>query len=264
MADHDPRQGIETILGDEGRGNECEFCRHGFLAILSHELRNPLAALRNSLYVLRASDPSEPRAIRAIIVMERQLGRLASLVDDIGQAAAIGRGVIDLHVARSDLCELARTALADHEALFASRELELHEDIPRTPVYVLADPLRLSQVLGNLLQNAAQFTPRRGHVELTLQVDAQKSTARIQVRDSGIGLAPELRARLFQPFSQGDTSLARTAGGLGLGLALAKAFVDLHGGSISADSAGVGLGTTFTVVLPLPVASLRQAESSSW
>jgi two-component system CheB/CheR fusion protein len=142
--------------------------------------------------------------------------------------------------------------MADHEGLFSSRGVDLREEIPPGPVYVSADPVRLSQIVGNLLQNAAQFTPSGGHAVLALEVGSPpEAAARIRVRDSGIGLEPGIRERLFLPFSQADTSLARTAGGLGLGLALAKSLVDLHGGNIQADSAGPGLGTTFTVELPL-------------
>jgi two-component system CheB/CheR fusion protein len=236
---------------DEARQRDCAFCRHGFLAILSHELRNPLAALSNSLYVLKNSQPGEPRAERAMAVIDRQIHRLASLVDSLGQAATIGRGRIELNRVRTDLCEFLRNTLADHEALFSARGVELQGELPKEPIHVSADPIRLAQIVGNLLQNAAQFTPRGGKVVLILTEESTATAARIQVRDSGIGLEPGIRERLFLPFSQADNSLARTAGGLGLGLALAKGLVDLHGGSIRADSAGPGLGTTFTVDLPL-------------
>lgn len=245
------------LQADEARQKDCAFCRHGFLAILSHELRNPLAALSNSLYVLKNSQPGEPRAGRAMAVIERQIHRLASLVDSLGQAATIGRGRIELNRARTDLCEFLRNTLADHEGLFSGRGVELLGEIPNGPIFVMADPIRLAQIVGNLLQNAAQFTPRGGNVVLTLEEEGSARVARIQVRDSGIGLEPGIHERLFLPFSQADNSLARTTGGLGLGLALAKGLVDLHGGSIRADSAGMGLGTTFTVDLPLPDAKAQ-------
>lgn len=250
-----------SLPADEARHQDCAFCRHGFLAILSHELRNPLAALSNSLYVLKNSQAGEARADRAMAVIERQIHRLASLVDSLGQAATIGRGRIELNRVRMDLCGFLRSTLADHESLFSGRGIELRDEIANGPIEVFADPIRLAQIVGNLLQNAAQFTPRGGHTVLTLQEDAIAHTARIQVRDSGIGLEPAIRDRLFLPFSQADNSLARTAGGLGLGLALAKGLVDLHGGSICADSAGLGLGTTFTVELPLPEPTLRSGAA---
>jgi signal transduction histidine kinase len=250
------------LQADEARQRDCAFCRHGFLAILSHEFRNPLAALSNSLYVLKNSRPGEPRADRAMAVIDRQIHRLASLVDSLGQAATIGRGRIELHRVRTDLCEFLRNTLVDHEALFSERGVELEGALPKDPVYVSADPIRLAQIMGNLLQNAAQFTPRGGKVVLTLKEDTTVDAARIQVRDSGIGLEPGIRERLFLPFSQADNSLARTIGGLGLGLALAKGLVDLHGGSIRAESAGLGLGTTFTVDLPLLNAGAQTGAAS--
>jgi signal transduction histidine kinase len=247
---------------DESRHTDCAFCRHGFLAILSHELRNPLSALSNSLYVVKHSKPGEARVERAMAVIERQVHRLASIVDSLGEAATVGRGAVKLHRVRLDLCDFLRHALADHESLFAGRGVDLGDEIPAEPLYVSADPVRLSEIIGNLLHNAVQFTPRGGHVVLALDSRSVEGAARIRVQDSGIGLEPGIRERLFLPFSQADTSLARTGGGLGLGLALAKSLIDLHGGSIHADSAGPGLGTTFTVELPL-MGESAQASSAS-
>lgn len=252
MGNSELQQSMHAILqADEARQNDCTYCRHGFLAILSHELRNPLAALSNSLYVLKNSQPGEARAERAMAVMDRQISRLASLVDSFGQAATIARGRVELNRVRTDLCEFLRNTLVDHESLFAARGVQLRGEVPSGPLQVLADPIRLAQIVDNLLHNAAQFTPRGGNVVLTLRQDFSAQVARIQVRDSGIGLEPGVRERLFLPFSQADNSLARTTGGLGLGLALAKGLVDLHGGSIRVDSAGLGFGTTFTVDLPM-------------
>jgi signal transduction histidine kinase len=184
-------------------------------------------------------------------VIERQIRRLASLVDNLSEAAAIGRGRIQLRCVRLDLRSFLQDTFSDHEAVFAGREVAFRSDLPAAPVPILADPVRLSQILGSLLENAGQFTPAGGKVSLALDADAAAHIARIRVEDSGVGLEAEVRERLFLPFSQADTSLARTAGGLGLGLALAKGLVDLHGGRIHVASAGLGRGTTFTVELPL-------------
>jgi len=256
------QQSMHAILqADEEGYNPGVPLQQGFLAILSHELRNPLSALSNSLYVLKNSQLGEPRAERAMAVIERQIHRLTSIVDSLGQVATTGRGRVELQRVSIDLCDFLRGAVADHETLFADRGVKLRDEIPSEPLYLSADPMRLAQVVENLLQNAAQFTPRGGHVVLALKAYRAGQAVRIQVRDSGIGLEPAFRERLFLPFSQGDTSLARTAGGLGLGLALAKALVQLHGGSIRADSAGPGLGTTFTVELPLPEALAETGSS---
>jgi signal transduction histidine kinase len=260
MSEDEIPQEIPAIAPEnEGGHSECKFCRHGFLAILSHELRNPLASLSNSLYVLKRAQPGDPRSSRAMAVMERQIRRLAVLADNLNEAAAIGRGRVELRRVPIDLCSFLHDTFNDHEAGFASRQLAFREDIPADSVYTLADPVRLSQILENLLENAAQFTPAGGQVVLALEPDVPGALVRIRVQDSGVGMEAVVRDRLFLPFSQADTSLARTAGGLGLGLALAKGLVDLHGGSIRAESSGLGCGTTFTVELPL----LAKGQASS-
>jgi signal transduction histidine kinase len=228
----------------------CEFCQHDFLAVLSHELRNPLSALSNSLYVVKKCPPGQPRSLRAIAVMERQLRHMTSLIDSLTEAARLGSGRVELRRSTLDLCELLHNACLDHECLLATCAIELHEEIPRGPLWVSADATRLTQVFGNLLQNAAQFTPAGGSVTLVLERDETQQLARIRCRDSGMGLPPGLRERLFAPFAQADTSLARSSGGLGLGLHLVKGIVDLHGGSVRAESAGPGQGSTFIVELP--------------
>jgi signal transduction histidine kinase len=263
MKNNEPQQGMPAMSqSDEAKHDDCAFCRHGFLGLLSHELRNPLSALSNSLYVLKNSKPDEARAVRALAVMDRQVRHLASLVDDLCDAATIGRGLVELHLVRLDLCEFLHNTAADHKSLFSGHGLKLREDIVQGCLFVSADPVRLGRILGNLLQNAAQFTPCDGEVALALRADFLAQSAIIQVRDSGVGLEPQMRDRLFLPFSQADTSLARSAGGLGLGLALAKGLVELHGGSIRAESAGLGMGSTFTIELPLREQPLRAGSAT--
>jgi signal transduction histidine kinase len=229
---------------------DCEFCQHDFLAVLSHELRNPLAAVSNSLYLVKKCQPVEPRSARALAVMERQIRHMTALIDNLSEAASLGRGRLELHRAPVDLAELLHHAFLDHECLFASKEIDLREQLPDEPLWVLADATRLTQVFGNLLQNAAQFTPAGGHVEFSLEPVAAGSRARTIVQDSGVGMEAGLLAQLFEPFAQADRSLARSTGGLGLGLNLVKGIVELHGGSVHAASAGPGRGSTFTVELP--------------
>jgi signal transduction histidine kinase len=183
-------------------------------------------------------------------VIDRQIRHIASLIDRLTDAANLDQGKVQLRWSSTNLCELLYDAGADHEGLFASREIQLCTQIPLGPICVSADTALLTQILGNLLQNAAQFTPPGGRVILALEYDGGAQVARIRVQDSGVGLEPGLRDRLFEPFIQADTSLARTHGGLGLGLTLVKGFVDLHGGSVRAESKGPGLGSTFIVELP--------------
>jgi signal transduction histidine kinase len=228
----------------------CEFCRHHFLAVLSHELRNPLAATSNSLYVLKRCQPEDPRGTRAVAVMERQIRQMAALIDGLTEVADLGRGGLLLHRSQVDLVELLHHACLDHEHLFERRELELREELPDEVPPVLADPARLTQVIGNLLENAVKFTPPGGRVVVRLDDDQAAEVLRVRVQDSGVGLAAGLRERLFEPFARADTLLTSDAGGLGIGLAVVKGIVELHGGSVGAESEGPGQGTTFIVELP--------------
>jgi PAS domain S-box-containing protein len=234
-----------------------------FLGMLSHELRNPLAPIRNSIYVLKRAPPASAQAIRAQEVIERQVEHITKLVDDLLDVTRISHGKIELHRTPTDLALLVRTAGDDRVGLMQHRGVELVVDVPREPVWTSADPARLAQVVGNLLQNAAKFTAQGGRVTLALAVAG--GAAEISVRDTGIGMDPALLDHLFEPFVQADRSLARTEGGLGLGLALVKGIAELHGGSVRARSAGPGQGSEFVVRLPLTdgVAPVRIASATA-
>jgi signal transduction histidine kinase len=232
------------------KNQPCEFCRHEFLAVLSHGLRNPLAAMSNSLYVLTKSRPDEARSLRAVAVMERQIRQMVALADNLADAANLGLGDMRLHRLRVDLAELLHHACLDHEYLFVRHQLDVREELADCVPPVLADPVRLTQVVGNLLENAAHSTPPGGRVLVRLEHDAAAQRVRIQVQDSGIGLAAGLRRRLFEPFAQAATGQVRGAGDLGLGLVVVKGIVELHGGAVRAESEGPGQGTTFIVELP--------------
>jgi two-component system CheB/CheR fusion protein len=222
-----------------------------FLATLSHELRNPLAPLHSSLYLLRRAEPGSDQANRMMAIMDRQLGHLTALTNDLLDVTRISRGKITLQCSTLDLCALVRSAADDNRALFASHALRLALEVPTEPLSVYADPARLAQVIGNLVHNAAKFTPADGEVAVTLARSPGQESARLIVRDTGTGIAPELLPQVFEPFLQGDQSLARSQGGLGLGLALVRALVEMHGGNVEAASDGPGRGSTFTVELPL-------------
>ena len=220
-----------------------------FIAVLSHELRNPLAPIRMGLQVLRRSLPNEPIAARAWEIMERQTEHLTHLVDDLLDVTRISRGKIELQRARVDLGEVVRSTCDDYHSLFERGPLKLALELPPGPIWVDADATRLSQVVGNLLHNAAKFTSAGGSV--VVGVAAGGGRAEISVRDTGVGMEPGDLDRMFEPFAQAEQGLARTQGGLGLGLALAKGLVELHGGSIHARSEGPGRGSEFVVSLPL-------------
>jgi len=219
-----------------------------FLGVLSHELRNPLGPIRNSIYLLDRVPPSGEQAAKAKEVIRRQTEHLTRLVDDLLDLTRISRGKVDLQRARIDLRDVLRRSCEDHRFLFQGQGVELHVETA-DPVWVEADETRISQVVGNLLQNAAKFTREGGTV--TASIGVADGQAVFRVRDDGIGIAPDLLPRVFEPFVQAEGDLARTKGGLGLGLALVKGLVELHGGSVHACSAGVGRGSEFLVKLPL-------------
>jgi PAS domain S-box-containing protein len=201
---------------------EADRRKNEFLAVLSHELRNPLAPIRNSTYILERSAPGGEQAKRAVAVIDRQAGQLAHLVDDLLDVTRITRNKIQLQRQTVDLNELVQHTLEDQRSLFDKSEVHLEFRPAPRPVLVNADRNRLAQVIGNLLQNAAKFTGRGGATGITISADTAAKQAVIQVADNGVGMSSEMVARLFQPFSQADSTLDRSKGGLGLGLALAK------------------------------------------
>jgi two-component system CheB/CheR fusion protein len=222
-----------------------------FLAVLSHELRNPLAPIRNSLFILDRAVPGSEQARRAQAIIDRQVGHLTHLIDDLLDVTRIARNKIRLQCESLDLTDLVRRTIEDHRSLFEKNEVHLDVTLPAERIAVNADRTRLAQVVGNLLQNAAKFTGKGGRAQVSLAVDETAGRAVIRVADTGVGISPELLARLFQPFAQADESMDRSKGGLGLGLALVKGLVELHGGEISVHSQGLGKGTEFVVRLPL-------------
>jgi PAS domain S-box-containing protein len=227
---------------------EADVRKTEFIGILSHELRNPLAPIRTALALLERIEARNPQGAHARSVIGRQVDHLSRLVDDLLDVTRISHGRIELQIARVNLAALAARAAEDQRAVLSAAKVELHIEVPKNPVWVDADATRIIQVIGNLLQNSAKFTPADGRVDLS--VVESKDAAEIHVRDTGVGLDAAMQARLFKPFSQAPRSLARTQGGLGLGLSLVKALAELHGGSVSAHSAGPGLGTEFVVRLP--------------
>jgi two-component system CheB/CheR fusion protein len=225
--------------------------KNEFLAVLAHEMKTPLAPIKNSLYILgRATSGNEP-ARRAQAVIERQVVQLARLASDLLDVTRIARDKIKLQCQLLELNGLVRDTIEDQRSLFDKTEVHLEFHPAPRPVLVSADWNRLAQVMVNLLQNAAKFTGRGGATLVTVRAEKAEKLAVVQVVDTGVGMAPEMLARLFQPFSQADSALDRGRGGLGLGLALVKGLVELHGGTVMVDSAGLGHGTEFTVQLPL-------------
>ena len=219
------------------------------LAMLSHELRNPLAPLRNALHLLALHIQGDGgTAAKALQTMDRQLRHLSRIVDGLIDMARLKNGRVTLEQERLDLGLLVRQVLDDRRSLLERAGLALETDLPGEPVWVWGDAVRLAQVAGNLLENAQKFTPPRGR--LCVSLAAENGQASLTVRDTGVGIAPELLPRIFDVFAQGAQPLDRQGGGLGLGLSLTRRLVELHGGTIEAASAGQGQGTELTVRLP--------------
>jgi PAS domain S-box-containing protein len=242
-------------LVDELR--EADRRKNDFIAVLSHELRNPLSAIRNRLLVLdRIGSGTEP-ARRTIDIVDRQLTQLSRLVDDLLDISRITQNKIHLRRTPLDLNQLVRAVIDDYQGLFASHGVRLQGFFAESPVIVDGDPARLTQVVGNLLHNAVKFTPSGGRTDVSLAADVGAGRVVLRVADTGAGMEPTMIDRVFLPFAQADRTLARSSGGLGLGLTLVKTLVELHGGDIGVRSEGLGRGTEFVVHLPLAEPSQR-------
>jgi signal transduction histidine kinase/ActR/RegA family two-component response regulator len=250
------RQQAEALAEANRRKDE-------FLAVLAHELRNPLAPIRNAAEVMGLQPGDRATTEWARGLLERQAQQMTRLVDDLLDASRISRGKITLQRTRLDIVCLVRDVTEDRRASVAEAGLSLALELPQVPLWVDGDATRLAQVVGNLLQNAIKFTDRGG--QLTVKVTAEEGArhVRIAVHDTGIGIEPDLLPLVFETFMQGDRSLERSRGGLGLGLALVKGLAELHGGEVQATSEGVGRGAEFTVRLPLAGEPLPVGEPTS-
>jgi signal transduction histidine kinase/DNA-binding response OmpR family regulator len=222
-----------------------------FLATLSHELRNPLAPMRNAVYAMRLGGvwPAEASNFKEII--ERQLEHMTHLVDDLLDAARISRGKIQLRTEQVDLVEKISRVLEGCRPLIEKAGHQLNVSVPREPVWVKADRVRLQQIFENILVNAIKYTDSGGRIEISLKVENDEAI--VVIRDNGVGIAVDLIPRVWEMFVQVDVSSDRTRNGLGIGLTLARNLVQLHGGTIDCVSEGLGKGSEFTVRLPIMV-----------
>ncbi len=220
-----------------------------FLAMLGHELRNPLAAIQNATDLLKALELEEPRLQRVAGVLERQTMHMGRLIEGLLEVSRIARGKIQLECQPLDLRDVLQAVLHDRAREIAHRGLVLEKQWPDEPLWVYGDSVRLVQIVDNLAGNAIKFTDAPGVIHVELRKDGDHAV--ISVKDSGVGIRAESLSRIFEPFQQETQDMARAAGGLGLGLALAKGLVEMHRGAIEAHSAGLGAGTEFRVRLPL-------------
>lgn len=253
---------LEASAEAQGALSEADRRRDRFIALLAHELRSPLAPVKSAVEILRRLGPTEARQVRALDLVDRQVTHMARLIDDLLDVSRISRGKLELRLEQCDLGQLARQAADDQRASFDTAQLSLAVDTPKAPVWVDGDPVRLVQLLGSLLQNACRFTREGGRVDVRVGVELDSGRAFAEVRDTGVGIEPELQRRVFRPFEQADQGLAREKGGLGLGLALAKGLADLHAGDLSVHSDGPGKGASFTLTLPLGPGQQEQTPSN--
>lgn len=226
-----------------------------FLGMLAHELRNPLGPMRNAVEILGLTGPHDEMVEHARDVMDRQVKHMARLVDDLLDATRIARGKILLRRERCDLRKILEQTAEDYRNIFQASGIQLDLSIEDVPVWMTGDPTRLAQAIGNLLHNAHKFTEQGGHVHVGLKVDRNTRTGIITIHDDGIGIEPQIFAHIFDVFRQADQGLARSRGGLGLGLTLVKGLIEMHGGKVHATSEGSGKGSTFTLELPVEVRS---------
>ena len=246
------RRGAEEALKRADRRKD------EFLAMLAHELRNPLAPIINALYLLKSPRRTEEMAAEARAIIERQLEQMIRLVDDLLDVSRITTGKLALRRERVELRSIAQNAVETVRPLVEARRHTLIAELPPAGVRVNADPARLAQVFFNLLNNAAKFTDPGGRIEFRVGVEDREMVAR--VRDNGAGIAPEMREEIFEMFAQADRSLERSTLGLGVGLSLSRRLVELHGGTIEAQSAGPGQGSEF--IVRMPVASVGASDAA--
>jgi len=247
----------ETILRDSRRRiAEADQRKEEFLATLAHELRGPLAPLRNTLEIMKRTGTGGPVEQQARDTMQRQLGQLTRLVDDLIDVSRITHNKIELRKERVELAPVIHQALEACQPLAAKADLRVRVNVPPDPIYVNADPVRLAQVFGNMLNNACKYTPAGG--EVWVNVTREENDAVVRVSDTGIGIASDQLDRVFELFAQIDVPFERTQGGLGIGLTLVKRLVEMHGGTIEVHSAGPNRGAEF--VVRLPMLELKRAE----
>lgn len=242
------KQAAEALRDADRRKDE-------FLAMLGHELRNPLSGIAGAVQVLALVGPNEGDAFEMRQIIERQTQHMSRMIDDLLDVSRISRGKIQLRPEPLDLVQLVRDTVDDLRTALRDSSLELKLIVPDHALPMQGDPTRLAQALVNLVQNAEKFTDSGGRVTVGVTCDEERQMAIVTVADTGIGLPPDMVHRIFEPFNQVEQSIDRSRGGLGLGLALVKGIVEMHGGKVSAASAGIGRGSEFSIRLPLAASS---------
>lgn len=249
------------LSASEERLKEADRRKDEFLAMLSHELRNPLAPIRNAVAILHAVGSPDPHVTQARTIVERQVAHLTRLVDDLLDASRLTQGRISLKRETLSLSEVIEGALESARPIVDQHEHTLSVEMSDAPLIVNGDRTRLVQIVTNLLSNAAKFTPKGGR--LTLSVEPNQAGALIRVRDNGVGIPRQSLSRIFELFAQEESTLARSQGGLGIGLTLVKKLVEMHGGHVEIESDGSGAGTEVRFSLPTVAAPDAGAHASA-
>ncbi|MEO8589147.1 MAG: response regulator [Flavobacteriales bacterium] len=241
---------LENVLLVQGI-QEADRRKDEFLGMLAHELRNPLAPLRNAVQIMEMLDPQDPEMEEARSVIDRQVTHMTRLVDDLLDATRIARGKVLLRKEPCDLVAIVRQTATDYRSIFDSAGIRFRLEVPDDPLLVYGDPTRLAQTVGNLLHNAHKFTDLGGEVTLALHPSKRQGWLELSVQDTGVGIDPTVLPHVFDVFRQADQGLDRRRGGLGLGLTLVKGLVELHGGTAEVAATKADHGTTFLIRLPL-------------
>lgn len=262
---------IARITSDISQRREMEMAlrladvhKNEFLATLAHELRNPLSPIRNAVEIINVIENVQPEISHAGEIIKRQVNQLTRLVDDLLDVARISQGKIDLRMSEIRLNAFLDIALETAAPFLKAREQTLTVELPSTDIWLTGDPIRLAQSVGNLLHNAAKFTPLKGEIKLRAALsESDSETVSIAVSDNGIGVAPENQAHIFGLFSQGAIAPDRAQEGLGIGLSLVKRLIEMHHGRVSVYSRGIGEGSVFTIELPILRAVEKGANNPS-
>ena len=252
----------EQLLAAQESLRQADRRKSEFIAMLAHELRNPLAPIRNAINILRLKGDDATTVESTTAMLERQVGQIVRLVDDLLDVSRISRNQVELRKEKVDLAAVLNQALESVRPHCESKEHELTVALPAGRILVEGDPARLTQVFTNLLDNACKFMAKRGRVRLAVEVSGSPPReVAVRVRDSGIGIAPDQLTRIFDMFTQAEGSIQSSRAGLGIGLTLIRHLVDLHGGRIEAQSAGPGEGSEFIVRLPIAPESAQIAQA---
>lgn len=253
-----------TDLAERKRAEEIlrlsEIRKDEFLATLAHELRNPLAPLKNALTILTLPNAREDIRPQALETMRRQIGQMTKLIDDLIDVSRITRDIVDIQKAPIRLSDVARAAVETVKPLVDERQHALSISLPHEELVINADPVRLTQILANVLNNAAKYSQPGG--KISLEITSTEDRAVISVKDNGLGISAALLPKIFDLFVQADSSIERSYGGLGVGLTIVRRFVQMHGGTIEARSEGLGRGSEFVITFPLEKTAKAQTEDS--